>query len=60
MKNYSKFLSFALIAIMVVSATSCSKHKGFKETVKRIFTINSMLKTKMQTNLKKEILLTLN
>ncbi len=37
MKNYSKFLSFALIAIMVVSATSCSKHKGFKRDRKEDF-----------------------
>lgn len=37
MKNYSKIVSIALIAIMVVSAISCSKYKGFKRDKKEDF-----------------------
>ena len=31
MKNYSKLLLFALVAIMAIGATSCNKYKGFKK-----------------------------
>ena len=37
MKNYFKIVSIVLIAIMVVSLTSCSKHKGFKKDRKEGF-----------------------
>lgn len=31
MKNYSKIMLIALLAVIVIGATSCSKYKGFKE-----------------------------
>lgn len=37
MKNYSKLLLFALVAIMAIGATSCSKYKGFKKDKKAGF-----------------------
>lgn len=37
MKNYSKIMIIALLAIFAVGATSCSKYKGFKEDKKEGF-----------------------